>query len=160
MTNLEQIQDFLAQKRLAIVGVSHNPKSFSRSLYNEFKSRGYDTVAVNPAADEIAGERCYARLQDIRPPVDAVLLMTSPQVTDTVVRDCVEAGIKQVWMYRAAGQGAVSEAAVQFCRDHGIQVVAGECPYMFFPGAGWLHRFHGLVKKISGAYPRPAAVTR
>jgi uncharacterized protein len=86
--------------------------------------------------------------------VDAALLMTSPRVTETVVRDCAEAGVTRVWMYRAAGSGAVSDAAVQFCADHGISVIAGECPFMFFPGTAWFHRFHGFVKKIAGTYPR------
>lgn len=153
MSNLEQIQDFLGQKRVAIVGVSHDPKNFSRSLFQEFRSRGYDAVPVNPEAGEIAGTPCFARLQDIQPPVDAVLLMTSPQVTETVVRDCAEAGIKRVWMYRAAGKGAVSDSAVQFCEANGMAVIAGECPFMFFPATAWFHRCHGFVKKILGSYP-------
>jgi predicted CoA-binding protein len=154
MSNLKQIQEFLGQKRLAIAGVSQQPKDFSRSLFREFQARGYDTVPVNPVAQEIDGQRCFARVQEIQPPVDGVLLMTSPKVTETVVRDCAEAGIKRVWMYRAAGSGAVSVEALQFCAANGISVIPGECPFMFFPGAGWGHRFHGWVKKIAGAYPR------
>src|SRR5256885_15710176 len=105
MTVMERIQDFLGQKRFAIVGVSQSPKDFSRALFREFRERGYDPVPVNPAAREIEGQPCFPCLQEIQPPVDAVLLMTSPAVTDTVVRDCAEAGIKLVWMYRAGGRG-------------------------------------------------------
>jgi predicted CoA-binding protein len=154
MSNLKQIQEFLGQKRLAIAGVSQQPKDFSRLLFREFQARGYDTVPVNPAAREIEGQQCFARVQEIQPPVDGVLLMTTPKVTETVVLDCAEAGIKRVWMYRAAGNGAVSAEAVQFCAANGISVIPGECPFMFFPGTGWGHRFHGWVKKIAGAYPR------
>jgi len=53
--------------------------------------------------------RAFARVQDIKPLVDAAILMTSPSVTEAVVRDCAEAGIRLVWMYRAGGQGAISE---------------------------------------------------
>jgi hypothetical protein len=56
-------------------------------------------------------------------------------------------------MYRAGGAGAVSPSAVEFCKSHGIAVVAGECPFMLFPGGSWFHRLHGLVKKITGSYP-------
>jgi predicted CoA-binding protein len=154
MTVCERIQDFLGQKRFAIVGVSQSPKDFSRSLFREFRERGYDPVPVNPAAREIEGQACFSRLQEIQPPVHGALLMTSPAVTDAVVRDCAEAGIKRVWMYRAGGRGAVTQEAVQFCESSGMAVIPGECPLMFLPGGAWFHRFHGLVKKIARTYPR------
>ncbi|HTS35508.1 MAG TPA: CoA-binding protein [Candidatus Solibacter sp.] len=150
---LESIEDFLAQKRIAMVGISHDPKNFSSMLFDEFVRRGYDVVPVNPSVTEVLGRRCYARLQDVQPPVGAAILMTSPAVTEFVVRDCAEAGIKRVWMYRAAGQGAVSERAIEFCRDHGIAVVPGECPYMFWSDAHLGHRFHGFIRKVTGRYP-------
>lgn len=154
MTRMEIIQDFLAQKRFAFIGVSRQSKDFSRALFREFKTRDYELVPVHPEAAEIEGARCFAHLKDIQPPVDSVLLMTSPAVTNLLVRECVEAGIKRVWFYRGAGQGALSESSLQICEANGIQSVAGECPFMFFDGTPWFHRFHGLVKKITGAYPR------
>jgi len=96
-------------------------------------------------------------VQDIQPAVDAALLMTSPEATEAVVNDCAEAHIARVWMYRAAGKGSVSAKAVAFCREHGIQVIPGECPFMFLPEAAGFHRFHGFVRKITGSYPRHAA---
>jgi len=151
---MERIQDFLGQKRFAIAGVSRQPNDFSRSLYRELRRRGYDVVPVNPEAGEIDGQPCFARLQEVQPPVESVLLMTSPALTEVVVRDCAAAGVNRVWMYRAAGRGAVTAAAVHYCESNGISVIPGECPLMFLPGGAWFHRFHGLVKKIAGAYPR------
>ena len=92
-TTRAQIDDFLAQKRLAFVGVSRNPKDFSRGLFRELQQRGYDVIPVNPQATELDGQPCWARVQDITPPVDGALLMTPPHVTNQVVRDCAEAGI-------------------------------------------------------------------
>jgi predicted CoA-binding protein len=152
--SLETVEDFLAQKRIAMVGISREPRDFSVMLFEELCRRGYDVVPVNPNASEVLGRRCFARVQDIQPPVDGALLMTSSGVTEAVVRDCAEAGIQRVWMYRAGGHGAVSPAAVEFCYEHDIQVVPGECPYMFLPAAG-LHRIHGFIQKIIGRYPRP-----
>jgi len=151
--SLEVIEDFLAQKRIALVGLSRKPIHFSAMLFQEMCRRGYDVVPVNPKACEIRGHRCYARVQDIQPPVDGVLLMTSPEITDEVVRDCAESGVQRVWMYRAGGKGAVSEAAVTFCREREISIVPGECPFKFWPHSGF-HRLHGFVLKIMGQYPR------
>jgi uncharacterized protein len=152
--SLNTIEDFLAQKRIAIAGVSRDSGSFSMKLFEEFCRRGYDMVPVNPNAEQVEGRRCFARVQDVEPPVDTVLLMTLPEVTNTVVSDCAKAGVRRVWMYSAGVKGAVSGWAVQFCREHGMQVIPGECPYMFFPDAGGVHHFHGFVRKITGRYPR------
>lgn len=153
MTRMENIRDFLAQKRFAFVGVSQQPKDFSRALFREFKTREYEPVPVHPAAAEIEGAPCFAHLRDIQPPVDSVLLMTAPSVTDLLVRECVEAGIKRIWFYRGAGQGSLTASALELCEANGILAIRGECPFMFFDSTPWFHRLHGLVKKISGSYP-------
>ena len=153
MTSIDRIRDFLDQPRFAFIGVSRQPQDFSRSLFREFRDRGYDAVPVNPEADEIDGQTCFHRLQDVTPPVESVLLMTSPAVTDRVVRDCATSGIRRIWMYRGAGRGAVTAEAVQFCESNGISVIPGECPFMFLPGQAWFHRLHGFVRKMTGSYP-------
>ena len=154
MTTMNQIQDFLGQKRFAIVGVSRTPQDFSRAVFREFLERGYDAVPVNPEVREIDGQPCFASLFDVAPPVDSVLLMTSPAVTGTVVQDCAATRVKRVWMHRGAGMGAVSAKAVEFCKSKSISVIPGECPLMFLPGGSWFHGFHGFLRKITGAYPR------
>ncbi len=148
------VEEFLALKRIAIVGVSRNAVDFNRMLFREFRKRGYDAVPVNPNAGEIDGLRCYAHVQEITPPVEGALLMTEPRVTESVVRDCSEAGIRRVWMYQAVGEGAVSQDAIEFCLANGIAVIPGLCPHMFFPHTAFFHRLHGLVLKLTGRYPR------
>lgn len=152
-SSLDVIEDFLAQKRIAIVGISRDPKDFSSALFREMHRRGYEVLPVNPKATELMGRHCYARVQDIEPPVDVALLMTTPEAAEAVVRDCAQAGIHRVWMYRAGGRGAVSPEAVKFCVEHGIAVVPGECPFMFWKDSGF-HRLHGFVRKMMGRYPR------
>jgi len=153
MSSMATIRDFLAQKRIAIVGVSRNDKELSRMLLRTLRNRGCEAFAVNPAMDKVDELPCYPSLREIPSHVDGVLVMASPAVTDQVVRDCAELHIQRVWMYRAGGQGAVSPEAVEFCREHGIAVVPGECPYMFLKGESWFHGLHGFLKKIGGSYP-------
>ena len=151
MATLEQIRDFLSRKRMAVVGVSRSPKDFTRSLFREFVRRGYDVVPVNPGVCQLEGRPCYTRLSDVDPPVEAALLLTAPAVTDSVVRDCADAGVPRVWMYR--GAGAVSRQAVGFCESRGMSV-AGECPFMFFPDPGFPHQWHAKIRQWRGRYPR------
>ena len=91
-----------------MAGISRDPANFSVKLFEQFCRRGYDVVPVNPNTTEVQGRRCFARVQDIQPPVEAALLMTSPEATETVVNDCAEAGIRRVWMY---AQGAKERLA-------------------------------------------------
>jgi predicted CoA-binding protein len=152
-TTLADVSDFLAQKRVAVVGVSRDPKDFSRMLFREMSEQGYDMVPVNPAVGELEGRQCFGRIQQIDPPAQAVLIMTAARDTESVVRDCVEAGVRRIWMYRGGGQGSVTAEAVDLCRRNGVRLVEGHCPFMFLPRAGFLHRVHRLVMKIVGTYP-------
>lgn len=154
MSSMAVVRDFLAQKRIAVVGVSRDPKDFSRSLLRTLLDRGYEAVAVNPALESADGAPCFPSLAAVAPPVDGVLVMAPPAVTDQVVEECATLRIPRVWMYSAGGDGAVSSQAVEDCHDHGISVVPGECPYMFLEGESWFHRLHGFIKKIGGAYPK------
>jgi len=154
VTDRKSIDNFLDRKRLAVVGVSRNAGDFTRIVFREFEKQGYDVVPVNPGAAELEGKRCFAHVGDIEPPVDAALLFTQSRDTAEVVDECVSANILHVWMHRGAGgPGAVNDAAVAVCREHGINLVAGECPMMFLRNNAWFHRFHGLFRKIAGTYP-------
>ncbi len=153
MATRKDIDDFLGQKRLAVVGVSRNGRDFTRSLFRELQGRGYDVVPVNPNLREVDGVPCFPHIRDVSPPVEGALLLTSPAVTEQVVEECAQAGIGRVWMFRAAGAGAVSRDALRFCASKGIRVVDGECPFMFLPATGWFHRMHGLIRRLLGRYP-------
>lgn len=160
MTDLDTIERFLEGKRIALVGVSSQPADFSRMLFRELRSRGYDMVPVRPGLSSVDEVAAYARVQDIPGTLDGAILMTSPDVTQKVVRDCCEAHVPRVWMHRAVGKGAVSEEGVRFCREHGMEVIAGECPFMFLPNAGSVHSTHAAWRRAIGTYPRTARSRR
>jgi predicted CoA-binding protein len=69
LPSLETVEDFLSQKRIAMIGVSRNPKDFSAALFEGLRKRGYEMVPVNPKISEVMDQPCYARVQDIQPPV-------------------------------------------------------------------------------------------
>src|SRR5215813_12071843 len=153
MTTTQEVQDFLGLNRIAMVGVSREWRDFSRTLFREMSDRGYDMVAVNPSAAEIEGEPCARSLHEVQPPVEGVLIMTPARATLGVVLECVDLGIRHVWMYRAGGVGAMNPEAVALCKQRNIQVVEGHCPYMFFPHTPFLHRAHGFLLKLTRRYP-------
>lgn len=153
MNRLASVNEFLQQKRIAFVGVSRQERHFSRLLFREFIKRGYDVIPVNPNAGAFDGKTAFTSVSAIEPKVDSVLVITPASQTAAVVEECAAAGVRRVWMYRATGAGSVDPKAVEYCKEKGIDVVAGECPHMFFPETMFFHKFHGFVKKIIGQYP-------
>jgi predicted CoA-binding protein len=153
-TSRSEINEFLSHKRIALVGVSRNNQEFGNMLYRDMRRLGYDAVPVNPSAETIEGDRCYARVQDIAPGVDAALLLTAPALNERVVADCAEAGIKWVWFYGVSDRSAENAKAITFCREHGIEVIPGFCPYMFLEGVHVGHRMHSWVARLVGMAPR------
>lgn len=153
MTSRALIDEFLALPRIAMIGVSRKSKHFSRMLFRSLLDKGYDVIPVNPALKEVDGKPCAASIAGCDG-VAGALLMTSPKLTEAIVRECADAGVKIVWMYSAIGTGAVSEIAVRFCENHGIRVIAGGCPYMFLEGRSFPHNVHAAVLKLFGCYPR------
>ncbi len=133
------VQDFLAQKRIAVVGVSDKRESGCNLAYRRFKEAGYTVYGVNPHQTTYEGAPCYPDLKSIPEKPDAVFILANPKVTDEIVQQCVDLGIKHVWMHcmmgtkpgSAAGMTSVSQDAVQACRDNGIQVIPGSCPNQF-----------------------------
>jgi len=149
MASRAVIDDFLAQERLAFVGVSHDPKEFSASVYRELRSKGFDVVPVNPHADEIDGQPCFASVADLPDDIDGVIVMVPAERSAEVVQACIDHGIPRVWLHKGAGPSSVSEDAVALCNEHGIEVVDGACPMMFVEPVSWFHRVHRFERKIT-----------
>jgi uncharacterized protein len=151
----EAASEFLANKRVAVTGVSRRANEHgSNVVYKRLRERGYDVFAVNPNADEVEGDPCYHDLRSIPGGVDAVVIGTRPEHADETVRECAELGIGQVWMHRGPGQGSVSDTAAAYGQEHGITVIAGGCPCMFGPTADFGHKAMRAVFTLTGNVPR------
>jgi len=154
-TMKEAASEFLAQKRIAVTGVSRHPEGHGSNLvYRRLRERGYEVFAVNPNADEVEGDRCYSDLRSIPGGLDAVVIATRPETAETTMRECSELGIRRVWMHRGPGAGSVSPAAAAFGREHGITVIDGGCPLMFAPTADLGHKVMRFVFTLSGNVPK------
>ena len=110
MTSLnEKVQDFLAQKRIAVAGVSSKgAHPVAKLIYTKLKRDGHEVFAVNPSAQIFEGDRCYPDLKSIPGGVDGVVIVTRPAVTEDVVRQCPEAGVSRVWMHQSLARAGTS----------------------------------------------------
>src|SRR5215831_14540993 len=94
--------DFLAQKRIAVAGVSsrngHHPAA--NLIYRRLKTTGHDVFAVNPNMQAFEGDQCYPNVQAIPGGVDGVVIITRPEIAERIVRDCKQAAVSRVWMHQ------------------------------------------------------------
>lgn len=151
-----KVHDFLAQKRIAVAGVSrdksHHPAA--NLIYQRLKRTGHDVFPVNPNMQSFEGDRCYPNLQSIPGGVDGAVVITRPEITQQIVRDCDAAGVRRVWMHESLAKGSsVSPEAVEYCRQHNINVIAGACPMMFGDGVDFGHKCMRWVMRLKGGLP-------
>lgn len=147
------IEDFLAQKRIAVAGVSRNKNEAANAVYRKLRGAGHEVFAVNPNAQTVEGDPCYPDLRSVPGGIDGVVIATHPAVSGQVAQQCVQLGVSRVWMHRSFGQGSVSEEAVGICRENGIAVIAGGCPLMFCDPVDIGHRCMRWVLGVTGRLP-------
>ncbi len=150
MNTRNQIDDFLTQRELALVGASRRGRKFGNAVLKELTARGYQVYPVHPQAEAIDGRTCWPSLTALPAKVGGVVIAVPPPETEKVVRDVSLAGIPRVWMQT----GAASAAAISFCRDKGISAIHDECILMFAEPVASIHGVHRWIRKIFGKLPR------
>jgi len=152
----DKVHDFLAQKRIAVAGVSseNGRHPAANLIYRRLKHTGHEVFAVNPHMQTFEGDRCYPNVQSIAGGLDGVVIVTRPASTEQIVRDCHDAGVFRVWMHQSSQKGSsVSRAAVDYCRQQGISVIPGACPMMYGDGVDFGHTCLRWFLKLSGDLP-------
>lgn len=153
MVSQKSIRDFFEQKKLAVIGVSRDSKKFANSAYRLLKARGFTVYPINPYTEKIDHDRCYPNIRSLPEQVGGALVMLPPEKTMQVLPEITNAGIKHIWLQ----QQTESPRAIQFCKEHGVNVVYGECILMFAEPLGFPHRLHRWFKKLTGKLPTEAS---
>ena len=136
----ESVSDFLSGRRIAVAGVSRQPKEAANAIFRKLKSSGYEVFPINPKASEVEGVPCYPDVAGLPEPVDGVVVATPPRASVEVVRQCGERGVRRVWFHRSFGDGSVSEEAVRECEARGVSCIVGGCPLMFCEPVDFGHK--------------------
>jgi predicted CoA-binding protein len=150
MSSQQMISDFLAQRKLALIGVSRSGRRFGNAVWKELRAKDYQVFPVHPQASLIDGQSCWPNVLKLPEPVGGAVLVVPPSVTEEVVREIAQAGIPRVWMQ----QGSESAAAIAYCNEKGIGVVHGECILMFLEPTAFFHRAHRWIRQVLGKLPR------
>jgi hypothetical protein len=143
MSHQEKVQDFLAQKRIAICGLSRTKDSGAGAIYLKLRAHGYEVFPIHPDAETLHGDRCYPNLSAIPGGVDAVFIMNSPDISEAIVAEALQLGIQRIWMHNNNMMpSSVSEKAIAACQAANVNVIAIGCPMMFVEP----DFFHGCMR--------------
>lgn len=154
MANLpEPVAEFLAGKRFVVAGVSRNAAQPANAVFRKLHAAGYEVVPVNPNVADIEGVRCYPDVGSVPGPIDGAVIVTHPDVSAGVVRQCAERGVRRVWLHRSFGDGSVSDAALRESEALGIACIVGGCPLMYCRPVDLGHRCMRWVLRWQGRVP-------
>lgn len=148
------VASFLSGHRFAVAGVSRQAQQPANAILRKLRQAGYEAVPVNPQATTLEGSVCYPDVASVPGALDGVIIATHPDVAASVVRQALARGVRQLWFHRSFGAGSVSDAALQACRDAGVQPIEGGCPMMFVPPVDVAHRCMAWWLRHQGRIPR------
>jgi len=150
MVTKKQIENFLEPRKLAIAGVSRNPKKFGYMVYRDLKKSGYDVYPVNPLTPEIDGEKCYPAISDLPADVKHLLILTPREKTDAVLREAINKGISSIWVQ----QTSETAETIKIAEEYHVELIHKKCIYMFAEPVSGVHRFHRGLVRLFGRLPK------
>jgi len=151
------IESFKGDKNIALIGISTNKQKFGNALLHELTKKGYTVFPLHPLLAEVEGIKCYPDVKTLPDFVTNLILVVNPLATGQIIPQLKDSPIQRVWMHRGAGKGSGSAAAIEACKENGLEVVHGFCPMMFFSPSG-IHSFHFWLRKKFGKVPAEYAL--
>ena len=130
---------------IAVVGLSaewHRPSYF---VAKYLQSKGYRIVPVNPRYEQVLGERCHARLEDIPFAVDMVDVFRKPADLPPIAASAVAIGARCLWQQL----GVMNAEADAIARAAGLDSVMDRCVKIeharLYGGLGWVGVNTGVI---------------
>ena len=120
----DDIDEILALKTWAVVGLSNNEFRAAYSVAELLKEKGHRIVPVHPKAEDVHGEKGYASLKEIPFPVDVVDVFVNSNLAGAVVDEAIEISAKAVWLQL----DVIDEAAIARAKNAGLLAVMNHCP--------------------------------
>lgn len=118
------VDQLLAKKVWAIVGLSNNTERPAYGVAQLLKEKGHTIIPVHPSAETVHGEKGYATLEEIPVTIDVVDFFLNAKAAVPVMDQALAMGIKGVWFQL----GVVDEEAFARAQAAGATMVMDRCP--------------------------------
>jgi uncharacterized protein len=147
MNSSAVIDYFLKGKKMAIAGVSRNPRKFGHLVFRIFREQGYEIFPVNPNVSTIDEITCISSVSLLPPEIENLLILTEKSKTEKIVIEAIQQGIKNIWIQ----DGCETAEAIEVARRNNVHLVAHACILMYAQPAG-IHKLHMMVARLFGKY--------
>jgi len=117
----ESIEAFLAAPVFAVAAASKNRAKYGNKVLRCYLQNGRRAIPINPGCTEVEGQACHASLSGIPEGIESLSIITSPRVTEGIVDEAIEKGVKNIWMQ----PGAESPSAIERAQSAGLNVISG-----------------------------------
>ena len=121
MTVEDKIASFFSGKRFAVVGASRDREKYGSKVLRAYQQNNLEVFPVNPNTDTVEGLQAYSDLKSLPVPIDGVSIVTPPDITEHVVEQAIQLGVKNIWLQ----PGAECERAIDSAQRSGANVIAG-----------------------------------
>jgi uncharacterized protein len=150
MATLQQIEQFTAQKHIAVAGISRTPHKFGNSVFKELKKQGYTPYPISLHLSEFEGIACYKDIASLPSEVGSIIINTKSEATKVLLEEARAKGIKNIWLQ----QGSADKETILAANNSADNVISGHCLLMFTKPSHFMHRTHAFFTKTFGKYPK------
>lgn len=120
----DQIDQLLALKTWAVVGLSNNSERAAYGVAKLLIEKGHTVIPVHPKAESVHGQKGYAKLSEVPVQIDVVDIFVNSELAGGVVNEAIEIGAKGVWLQL----DVIDAAAISRAKDAGLLAVMNHCP--------------------------------
>jgi len=131
-----------------VIGVSRNSRKFGNYIFDELKKKGKKVYPINPHMKEYKGEKCYTSISELPKNIEAIVFVTKPEITNSLLLKVFEKNIENIWLQ----QGSANERTINICNDKTLNIVIDKCIMMYLEPVKSFHKFHRFIWKIIGKY--------
>jgi predicted CoA-binding protein len=137
-------------KTIAMVGASPNSSRPSYFAMTYLLNKGFKIIPVNPreAGKEILGQKVYASLSEVPPPVDMVDIFRNSKaagaITDEAIANKERLGTTILWMQL----GVINEDAAKRAEAAGFTVIMNRCPKIEYGRLSGEIGWYGVNRRI------------
>ena len=139
-------KDFWSDKNYAVVGVSDKKGRFGNTVFKELQKRSYKVFPVNQRLNLFEDQMCYNSLSEISDPLDGAIIITGPDGAKKAIRECLNLGIKKVWLYPSSK----CEEAINLAKENEIALIYKACPLLYLGPVKFPHSLHRWIVKVFG----------
>ena len=144
------IENFFEPRKMAIAGVSRNPKKFGHVLFKELSEKGIEILPINPKTEEIKGVKCYKSVAELPADIKSILIVTPKEETDAILREAINKGIPNIWVQ----QMSETEETMKIAEEYQVEIIYKKCAFMFAEPIKSFHKFHRTLVKLFGGMPK------